>query len=89
MSARSVLTNFQKNTQLAVSPGNALESLVFTLAVKSVDQLHFFTAVLEMEEYCTVVSIHTEKNQSYIALDKGPTCHFWLTFDTPENLTTT
>ena len=42
-----------------------------------------------MEEYCTIVGIHTEKNQSYIALDKGPTCHFWLTFDTPENLTTT
>ena len=47
-------------THLVVSPGNALESLVFTLAVKSVDQLHFFTTVLEMEECC----IHTEKTKA-------------------------
>ena len=65
MSTRSILTNFQKknlipNTHLVVSPGNALESLVFTLAVKSVDQLHFFTAVLEMEECC----IHKEKTKA-------------------------
>ena len=66
-------------------------SLLFRIVryEESIDQLHFFTAVLEMEEYCTVVCIHTEKNQSYIALDKGPTCHIWLTFDSPENLTNT